>query len=108
MNSNPDQPIVRIAELEIDAAQLEHYKRCLTEEIQASMTLEPGVLSLNAVTVKDSATSIRIVEIYASEAAYQSHLLSPHFLKYKMATTKMVKSLRLIETVPLLLCSKQK
>ena len=40
---------------------------------------------------------IRILEIYASKDAYQSHIKSPHFLRYKSATLSMVKSLRLID-----------
>ena len=37
--------IVRIAELEIDPAQLDAYKLALKEEIEASIRLEPGVLT---------------------------------------------------------------
>ena len=42
-------------------------------------------------------TPIRLLEIYASEAAYESHLQTPHFQHYKTTTFNMVKSLRLIE-----------
>ncbi len=99
-------PLVRIAELEIDPDHLETYSALLREEIEASVALEPGVLALNAVCLKNSPTSIRLLEIYADEKAYQTHLLSPHFLKYKTGTANMVKSLRLVETEPLLLRSK--
>jgi quinol monooxygenase YgiN len=44
--------------------------------------------------------------MYASASAYQAHLQSEHFKKYKSATAGMVKSLRLIETEPLLLGTK--
>ncbi len=98
--------ITRIAELEIWPEHLEAYCALLRVEIEASVALEPGVLALNAVTLKDSPSSIRLLEIYASEKAYQSHLTSPHFVKYKMGTAHMVKSLKLVETVPLLLRSK--
>jgi 4-carboxymuconolactone decarboxylase len=37
------------------------------------------------------------VEIYASKAAYQSHLTTPHFQHYKTSTLKMVKALKLVE-----------
>lgn len=39
-------PVVRIAELEMDPAQLDAYRAFLTEEIETSVTLEPDVLSL--------------------------------------------------------------
>ena len=97
---------VRIAELEIDPAQVDAYKAALKEEIEASIRLEPGVLSLNAVAVKGQPSRVRIMEIYADEAAYRAHLEAPHFLKYKTSTAGMVKSLNLLETEPILLGSK--
>ncbi len=104
--SAPDKPIVRIAELEIDPAQIEDYKAYLREEIAASVAQEPGVLSLSAVAIAGKPASIRLLEVYASDAAYQAHLKTPHFLKYKLGTADMVQSLRLIETEPVMLCAK--
>ncbi len=40
---------VRLAELEIDTAQLDAYKVALKEEIETSIRVEPGVLGLYAV-----------------------------------------------------------
>ncbi|MGO4209651.1 putative quinol monooxygenase, partial [Terriglobus sp. YAF25] len=102
----PPERLVRLAELEIDPAQLAAYRAALREEIETSVRVEPGVLALYAVTVKDHPNQIRLFEMYASPAAYQAHLQSAHFKKYKSATAEMVKSLRLIETEPLLLESK--
>lgn len=93
--------LVRLAKLEIHPAQLVRYKAALKEEIENSLRLEPGVLTLYAVSEKANPCRITILEIYASTAAYQAHLLTPHFLKYKNGTTEMVKSLELVETVPL-------
>lgn len=103
--SHPER-LVRLAELEIDSAQLDPYKAALREEIEASIRIEPGVLNLYAVTVKDHPNQVRIFEVYASPAAYKAHLESEHFKKYKSATAGMVKSLRLMETDPLLLGAK--
>lgn len=103
---NASGPLVRLAELEIDPARLEDYKALLTEEIEASVDLEPGVLMLHAISVKGSPEQIRIVEVYADQQAYEVHLASPHFLKYKSATAGMVRSLRLIETDPIVLRKK--
>ena len=100
--------IVRVAELEIDPAQLDTYKAALKEEIEASIRIEPGVLTLYAVTLKDQPTQIRIFETYADIAAYNSHLETPHFKKYKSATQGMVKSLRLFEAEPIVLGAKSK
>ena len=101
-------PIVRLAKLQIDAVQLENYKASLKEEIETSVRVELGVLSLYAVSEKDNPTRITIFEIYANEDGYKAHLESTHFKKYKSATKDMVKSLELIETVPLFLGAKAK
>jgi quinol monooxygenase YgiN len=96
-----DQQMVRLAKLVIDAAQLDQYQAALKEEIEASVRLEPGVLTLYAVSEKERPTHITILEIYADRAAYEKHIKTPHFLKYKTGTAQMVKSLELVETVPL-------
>lgn len=100
--------VVRLAELEIDPPQLESYTRALKEEIDTSLRVEPGVLTLFAVAVKDHPTQIRIFEVYANEAAYKAHLETPHFKKYKTGTQTMVKSLKLVETDPILLGTKSR
>lgn len=94
-------PIVRLAKLVIDGSQLEAYRAFLTEEVKESMRLEPGVRTLYAVSEKERPTHITILEIYADRAAYEAHIKSAHFLKYKAGTEYMVKSLELIDTVPL-------
>ena len=43
-------PYVRLAELEIDPTQLESFKAAATEEIEASVRVELGVLALYAGT----------------------------------------------------------
>ena len=93
--------MVRLAKLVIDSAQLNSYNAFLKEEIETSVRVEPGVLTLYAVSEKNRPTHITILEIYANEAAYQAHVKTPHFLKYKNGTSKMVKSLELAEGVPL-------
>jgi quinol monooxygenase YgiN len=94
--------VVRLAKLVIDPAQLENYKSILKEGIEAAVKLEPGVLTLYAVSEKENPNHITILEIYANSEAYKSHIQTPHFLKYKTSTKDMVKSLELVDTVPLL------
>lgn len=96
-----EKQLVRLAKLEIDEAQLERYKAELKTEIETSVRIEPGVLMLYAVSEKENPSRFTILEIYADSAAYQSHLQTPHFIRYKTATKDMVKSLELVETVPL-------
>lgn len=92
---------VRLAKLRIAAAHLNRYTAALREEIATSLRVEPGVLTLYAMAEKDNPTYITILEIYADDEAYQAHLQTSHFLKYKATTQHMVTSLELVETVPL-------
>ncbi|MBX9458189.1 MAG: antibiotic biosynthesis monooxygenase [Rhizobium sp.] len=98
--------IVRIAELEIDPAQLDAYRALLAEEIEASVEREPGVLMLHAVAERERPEQIRILEVYADRDAYEAHLLTPHFLKYKTGTAGMVRSLRLVDVDPVMMRGK--
>ncbi len=89
--------MVRISEIEIHADYLEEYKAILKEEAEASVRLEPGVISIFPMYQKENPTQVRILEIYASREAYEAHLKTPHFQKYKTTTLKMVKSLKLVD-----------
>ena len=94
--------MVRMAKLVIDSAQLTTYNTLLKEEIETSLKVEPGVLTLYAVSEKKRPAHITILEIYADEEAYKKHIQTKHFLKYKDGTKNMVKALELIEVDPLI------
>lgn len=98
----PENNKVRLSKITVDPARLDEYNAYLKEEIEASMRLEPGVLTLYAVAEKERPNEVTILEIYADEAAYQSHVKTPHFLKYKQGTLDMVQALELIDTTPLI------
>ena len=93
---------VRLARIVVDSTRLDSYKALLKEGVEAAMRKEPGVLSLYAVFEKKKPNHLTILEVYADEAAYQAHLKTPHFLKYKTSTQDMVQSLELVETDPLI------
>lgn len=91
-----------MSKIVVDSAQLESYKAFLREEIESSVSKETGVLTLYAMFEKKDPTHLTILEMYATEGAYQRHLKTPHFLKYKKGTMQMVKELKLIDTDPLI------
>lgn len=92
----PDM-MVRISEIEIIPEHLEEYTSILKEEAAASVKIEPGVIAIFPMFQQLDPTQIRIIEIYANKAAYQSHLKTDHFQYYKNSTLKMVKSLKLVD-----------
>lgn len=93
--------IVRLSRIEIDPERIDEYKAYLKEEAETSMRVEPGVRMLYAVFEKDNPHKLTILEIYANEEAYRSHIASPHFIKYKEGTLDMVKVLDIVDTDPL-------
>ena len=94
--------LVRLSRISVDRDSLAAYNAFLKEEIEASMAREPGVLVLYATADKKDPTQVTILEIYADRAAYEAHLKTPHFQKYKQGTLAMVKDLQLIDTQPLI------
>jgi len=94
-NSNT---MYRIAKIKVDINQLDKYKAALKEHMDAAIKLEPGVLSYTVVADKKDATSITIFEVYENQEAYQSHIIAPHFKKYKETVKEMVLALDLIDT----------
>jgi len=93
--------LVRIAEIEVNDGYLEEYLTAAHNVGTKSVESEPGVICIFPMQVKDSPNTIRILEIYRNEEAYQAHLQTPHFLEYKQGTLHMVKSLQLVATEPL-------
>ena len=98
---------VRLAELEIDPAQLDAFKAAVTEGVEAAVRSEPGVLALYAVSEKEAPNRIRVFEMYTDAAAYATHLETPHFKKFRATTEKMVVSRKLLDAVPVVLGAKR-
>ena len=92
-NAQQDHRIMRIAKIQVDPAQLDKYNAALKEQMATAVKVEPGVLSYYAVADKADPSHITIFEIYADTAAYQSHIQTAHFKKYKATVQNMVKSL---------------
>ncbi len=95
----PMQPdgIVRLSRVEVYPEYLEEYLKMATEVGQTSLLTEPGVLTMYAVAEIDNPNIITILETYASQDAYKSHIASAHFQKYKQGTLHMVKDLQLLD-----------
>ena len=99
--ANEGTMIVRIAEIEVYPQYLEEYLAYANEVDRLSVEREPGVICLFPMQSAEDSTHIRILEIYASQSAYQQHLKTEHFQKYKQGTLHMVKRLDLPTMQPL-------
>lgn len=92
---------VRLSKIQVNPDYLEEYMKYAMEVGTISLETEPGVLTMYAVADKDNPCNITILETYASQEAYKSHIASQHFQKYKQGTLHMVDSLRLDDVTPL-------
>lgn len=92
--------IVRLSKIEVYPEHLEEYMKYAAEVGEVSLRTEPGVLTMYAVSEKDNLCHVTILETYANREAYEKHIASPHFRKYKEGTLHMVKSLTLSDQTP--------
>ena len=95
--SQEKNQMVRLAKIKVDSLQLDKYNRALKEQMTAAISFEPGVLTYYAVSDKNDPSHVTILEIYADTAAYQKHITTAHFKKYKETVKDMVKSLELVD-----------
>ena len=93
--------IVRLSKVEVYPEYLDEYMKYATEVGEISLRNEPGVLTMYAIGEKENPCNITILETYASHAAYEKHIASEHFQRYKLETLHMVKSLILSDQTPL-------
>lgn len=93
--------IVRLSKIEVYPQFLDEYMKYATEVGEVSLRTEPGVLTMYAVGEKENPCRVTILETYASREAYEKHIASEHFRKYKQGTLHMVKSLVLSDQTPL-------
>ena len=93
--------IVRLSKIEIYPQYLDAYLSYAVEVGEVSLRTEPGVLTMYAVSEKENPCRVTILETYASREAYEKHIASEHFQRYKQGTLHMVKSLVLSDQTPL-------
>lgn len=93
--------IVRLSKIEVYPQHLDEYMKYAVEVGEISLRTEPGVLAMYAVQEKENPCKVTILESYASQEAYEKHIESEHFKKYKQGTLHMVKSLTLSDQTPL-------
>ena len=93
--------IIRYSVIEVVPDYLDEYLLLALEVGEISMRTEPGVLAMYPTVSKEDSCKVTIMEIYASQDAYKSHIASAHFRKYKQGTLHMVKSLQLLDQNPL-------
>ena len=97
MNQNLQNRIVRLSKVTVDPESLDTYLSFAMECGKRSMAEEPGVIFMYSMSDKKQPNLITILEIYADQAAYEKHIQTAHFQKYKQGTLSMVQHLELLD-----------
>jgi alkylhydroperoxidase/carboxymuconolactone decarboxylase family protein YurZ/quercetin dioxygenase-like cupin family protein/quinol monooxygenase YgiN len=105
-NAGNDNYYMRIAKIVVDSAQSDSYNNALKEQMQSALSLEKDVLAYSAVHDRNNPSQITILETYSSRAGYETHIETAHFKKYKKTVENMVKSLELVDVVPVAVAAK--
>ena len=102
-NSKPEcaDMLVRISEIEVYRRYLQDYLSFALTVGETSVREEPGVIAIFPMVQQRDSCQIRIIEIYANMEAYRHHITTTHFQTYKQGTLHMVKSLDLVDMIPM-------
>ena len=95
-----------LAELELDPRQIDAFTTAVREVGQVSVRAEEGCLALYAVADSDNPSRVHVFEIYRDSAAYQAHLQTPHFQRFRATTNSMVLSRKLLDATPVSIATK--
>ena len=90
-----------ISKIEVYPQYLDEYIKYAVKVGEVSLRTEPGVLTMYAVQDQETPSLVTILETYSSKDAYEKHIASTHFQKYKKGMLHMVKSLQLCDQTAL-------
>lgn len=100
------QTINNLVIVDVKPASAQAFRNVVMPEMAKSIEVEDGVHAIYAATEKSHPTRWYFYEIYASDAAYQSHRQTPHFQDYLKRTADMLQDKEAIAVVPSLLMNK--
>ena len=84
--------LVLVVEFRIDAAHAAAFDTEITANARASRETEPGCHQFDVCRDPADPTLFFLYELYADEAAVQSHLQAPHYLRMDATTRPWVRS----------------
>lgn len=88
-----------IVDFDLKPGALGAFMAHLAENARASVDHEPGCYRFDVLTPRETGDDARVTlyEIYTDRAAFDAHLLTPHFLAFKTAIGDLVHRQALVE-----------
>ena len=74
---------VIIAPIKIKEGYKEQFVEAMLDDAKGSMKNEPGCLRFDVIQDGDDPNQIWLYEVYVDEAAFQAHMKTPHFIKWR-------------------------
>ena len=91
---------INIVDFEVQPGKADEVVKLVSENARTSVETEPGVLQFDVVRVADNPNRLVLYEVYENEAAFQSHLKTPHLAAFlekarpMFVKTTMIKATR--------------
>lgn len=95
--------LVVVVEFHIRAEHVTAFHEAICANARQSVDTEPGCHQFDVCRDPADPALFYLYELYDDEAAFQAHLVSPHFLQMNAATTNWVahKTIRKLQRVPI-------
>ena len=74
---------VIIAPIKIKEGYKERFVEAMLDDAKGSVRDEPGCLRFDVIQDGDDPNMIWLYEVYVDEAAFQAHIQTPHFIKWR-------------------------
>ncbi|MBF0803956.1 MULTISPECIES: putative quinol monooxygenase [unclassified Neisseria] len=91
---------INLERVEVKPQHSRAFARAVTAEMVQSLKAEKGVLAMYAATEQDNPNKWLFFEIYADDAAYETHRETPHFQHYLKQTAAMIADRQTIDITP--------
>ncbi|MBL7233960.1 putative quinol monooxygenase [Komagataeibacter oboediens] len=75
----PSRPLTIVAEFRVPAENRARFLELCAYDSERSVADEDGCQRFEAISPLDDAQTIILVEVYDNEAAFETHLATPHF-----------------------------
>ena len=75
-----------LAPLQVKGEYKDQFVKAMLDDAKSSVNNEPGCLRFDVIQDAKEANRIWVYEVYEDEEAFQSHLNSPHFFKWRETT----------------------
>ncbi|EHJ52133.1 putative quinol monooxygenase [Streptococcus macacae] len=97
------KPVVHLFHLGVNPVDLETFHQAGVHNLTTSYQKEAGTLAMYASSLKDIPTEFIVFEVYADEAAYQTHRNSPQYQAYVQQVGSQLTKREAYEATPIFL-----